>query len=1046
MLTPVRLANRPGLRAINYRVATHAAFLKTMKARLSGLYLDIPTGEFDEQSGQAKTTRSYPLHKLKTREASDPAIALLDAWATIGDVLTFYQERIANEGYLRTARERRSLVELARLVNYRPRPGVSASVYLAYTLEEKSEPVEIPAGTRSQSVPGPGEAPQVFETSEVLEARVKWNLLKPRRSQPQTLQRIAANERLTLKGITTNLKENDRLLVVETAVPMLLRIAAVQIDATNDRTILTVLPDASSAAPKPKAPPPLASLRKIFSALDVPPAAQPANALQVRRDFAAQFAPASDNNLKLLRAFHPAWQEALTPALENSQVTPPSELKVYALRVVASLFGHNTAKRVRVNRETGAVEVLGEWEIIRQIQGQPTTHTEFANQVFLDAAYDKILPGSWIVVDTSGVGDENFKHRIQRAGSAKLITRVKEVKAGVSRAEYGLNGKTTHITVADDWLKITIIDPSPPGIALPPENMLPIAGQPTSPDTASNAAAFLPSSQPIVDQEFQIVRRTQVYAQSEELELAEELLETSVCGDDEFIELDALYDGLQAGRWVILAGERDIEGTAGVPAGELAMLAEVLHGVRQIEVPDPSSGNTTAIKRVNMPGDRRHTFIKLARKLAYCYRRDSLKIYGNVVKATNGETRNEVLGSGDASQSFQAFALKQPPLTYVAAPTVEGIASTLAVRVNDLTWREVETLAGRAADERVFITKTDDDGKTTVVFGDGRQGARLPSGVENLSAAYRNGIGKGGNVRAAQISLPITKPLGVKEVINPLRASGGADKESRDLIRRNAPLAVMALDRLLSTQDYADFARTFAGIGKAAAARLTDGRRQFLHLTIAGVDDIPIDEDSDLFRNLRLALSEFGDPQLPVQIGVRELLALGVSANVQLLADYQWEKVEPRIRAALLDTFAFDNRELGQAAFLSEAIHAVQNVAGVAYVDVDVFTATSDEMLIDRLAAPEEMDKAETDKAETGKKEADAAADSGGRMGIGIQLPPALPRPAPPNIAQPQQVIAARLARIEGGTGGAVKPAQLAVLTPQVAETLILNERKEAKR
>ena len=50
-------------------------------------------------------------------------------------MLTFYQERIANEGYLRTATERRSVLELARLVGYQlAARRVAASVYLAYTL------------------------------------------------------------------------------------------------------------------------------------------------------------------------------------------------------------------------------------------------------------------------------------------------------------------------------------------------------------------------------------------------------------------------------------------------------------------------------------------------------------------------------------------------------------------------------------------------------------------------------------------------------------------------------------------------------------------------------------------------------------------------------------------------------------------------------------------------------------------------------------------------------------------------------------------------
>src|SRR5512147_1137707 len=93
-----------------------------------------------------------PLFALTTRERYDPSIALLDAWAIVGDILTFYQERIANEGYLRTATERRSIIELARLVGYRLRPGVAATVYLAYTLDNNiNDEVIIPVGARAQS-------------------------------------------------------------------------------------------------------------------------------------------------------------------------------------------------------------------------------------------------------------------------------------------------------------------------------------------------------------------------------------------------------------------------------------------------------------------------------------------------------------------------------------------------------------------------------------------------------------------------------------------------------------------------------------------------------------------------------------------------------------------------------------------------------------------------------------------------------------------------------------------------------------------------------
>jgi hypothetical protein len=109
VLTPMPTANRPGLSWLRYRVGTYATFFETMQARLAGDALP-------------------ELAALRTREPSDPSMALLDAWAIVGDVLTFYQERIANEGYLRTAVERRSVLELARLIGTRL-PGVASSVF-----------------------------------------------------------------------------------------------------------------------------------------------------------------------------------------------------------------------------------------------------------------------------------------------------------------------------------------------------------------------------------------------------------------------------------------------------------------------------------------------------------------------------------------------------------------------------------------------------------------------------------------------------------------------------------------------------------------------------------------------------------------------------------------------------------------------------------------------------------------------------------------------------------------------------------------------------
>src|SRR5439155_4295840 len=175
-----------------------------------------------------------------------------------------------------------------------------------------------------------------------------------------------------------------------------------------------------------------------------------------------------------------------------------------------------------------------------------------------------------------------------------------------------------------------------------------------------------------------------------------------------------------------------------------------------------------------------YTTLKLVNDLRHPYVRNTVAINGNVAAATHGETVQELLGGGDASTKFQTFKLRQPPLTYISAANAGGAAPTLEVRVNDLLWHETSTLYGEAAKDHVYIARCDGDGNTTVQFGDGVTGARLPSGQNNIRAKYRKGIGLEGLVKAGQLSMLLSRPLGVKGVANPLDASGAQDPEQLD--------------------------------------------------------------------------------------------------------------------------------------------------------------------------------------------------------------------------------------------------------------------------
>jgi Baseplate J-like protein len=1036
-LTPPAIINRPGLDALVYRVGTQASFLETMLARLSNL--SIPMGDLGIALNNPadKDKLIYPLQGLTTRSVNDPAIAFLDAWATVADVLTFYQERIANEGYLRTATERRSILELARLVGYTLRPGVAASVFLAYTLE-KDHNAAIAAGNRAQSVPDPGELPQSFETAEPLEARFTWNTLQPRLTRPQFIKLTYGTEvsllsppeiedngidtdTIYFQGTATRLKAGDPLLFIFNDPTeghffisddsfrsfAFFKVASVEPQAAQNRTRVTINrgPQTFPTSPPASPPEPAATgitlnLHGLVKNLTVAPSLSPRNAQQLPRKAEQIFNPQSGTNSLLLKALNPALGETLDAALSNADVTAtPSSIPTLdcaaALRVKAALFGHDvptpsgTITRGTIEAEFRSPALI----LLRQ-------HKDLGSFLPLDAQYDQITVGSWAVVET-------LDNQFQSIRTFHRVTDVQTITLSPLDFLPGFLGGGAAAAV------ITPSDPTLAALAIAKTFTLLTVDPPWLPRTES-------------DNLFMILRTTTIYAQSECLPLSEVPFTNPSAGggsttqedtcviQDNQIELDRLYPDLKSGQRLIVSGERaDVSGTSGVRVSELVMLAGVTQDVGKLP------GSTDPI-----PGDKLHTFLQLATPLSFKYKCDTVTIYGNVVRATHGETRTETLGSGDGSKALQQLTLRQSPLTYLAAPTTTGAQSTLQVSINNIFWHEVDSLADSGPTDHIYTTKTDDADKTTVIFGNGQYGARLSTGVENVKAVYRTGIGKPGNVRAGQINLLATKPLGVKSVINPLRASGGADRDSRDSARRNVPLALLALNRLVSVEDYEDFARAFAGIGKVSAARISNGRRQLVHLSIIGADNIPIDRNSDLYLNLVTALQQLGDPNLPLQVDICAVMFIVISVRVRLLPGYQWESVESNIRTTLLDTFGFEQRDLGQPVFESEVFSAIQGVTGVDYVDLLILGAVNQDTIAsavdDITSNPSNPDPQDT--SEAGEKDESEAAEFLELLGL-----------------KGHKNIPVGLATFDPKTN-AIVPAQLAFLSPDVPDTLILTE------
>ena len=249
--TPATIDNRAGLSAIAYRSGTWAQFKASMLDALS-------------------TTPA--LAGLQTRSDDDFTIALLDSWAVICDILTFYTERIANESYLRTATELVSVGELAKLIGYKLRPGVAASAALSFTMDTPlltppgpSNPptgsptsIALGTGTQAQTVPDPGAQPATFETVAPICARAEWNAITPCLTLPPAPAAANAGANVRLASLATAVKVGDSLLVAAADAPhcpQLQQVASVEQDTTTKTTVINFGPGVpqQSTAPPPTA-------------------------------------------------------------------------------------------------------------------------------------------------------------------------------------------------------------------------------------------------------------------------------------------------------------------------------------------------------------------------------------------------------------------------------------------------------------------------------------------------------------------------------------------------------------------------------------------------------------------------------------------------------------------------------------------------------------------------------------------------------------------------------------------------------------------------
>lgn len=109
----------------------------------------------------------------------DLGVMLLDMWSYVLDVTQFYDEKIAEESYIRTAKRAVSTNRIVELLGYKRKPALSSKVKLSVEIDGH-DTITLTSGVRFRSEAFDDQPPQVFELisdAEVSPQFNKWQLV-----------------------------------------------------------------------------------------------------------------------------------------------------------------------------------------------------------------------------------------------------------------------------------------------------------------------------------------------------------------------------------------------------------------------------------------------------------------------------------------------------------------------------------------------------------------------------------------------------------------------------------------------------------------------------------------------------------------------------------------------------------------------------------------------------------------------------------------------------------------------------------------------------
>lgn len=932
--------NRAGLSRVAYVDGNAAVFLERLRVRLATSFPGWTPAAEEMGDGLETLDARRKMEALYARDPDDLLWQLTRAYARATHVLTASLDATANEGWIGTATQWESLRRLTAMLDYAPHPPASAFTELALQFKPGLSG-KVKKGFQVRYSPTDGSKPVIFETLEDMEGDASLNALRPRDHDRNPKQLSGA--RFQLAGRFDKVRTGEPVVLENEADGRLQAHLVVGVRVEGQTTTLDLSPPVSR----------------------------------------------NDGLTRGRTRFHLCPKDKLTPIAPLSTgavvshalrlTAPPTDLRPGDLAFIGRTQGQPVFRRVKEVRDSTVTfnEALGEIDLanatVMKPLGVPVSHLagsrrELRNKS--DSLTVIYVAGDWGWLSGRWLGD------VRRNDKQEYLPLYECVKAHYFPPSATKDDKTdplagyTALTLS--WDKAS--NPADMDLALDnPQHLYtaPRAAGPWRPDTFLQAGhgaqrqngTLTPDTlqEPLTvslpkraaQGDLAVVARGGLlaWARLKHVSVNSEGGVAALQSDDgwwshqegifftsatqvyaHFSESARTVDASDNVTRLFSHGSGKMRSTR-IP---LASLPAAMRAGRRILLHTADTAFATRVADTSQPDDT-DAWIDIVGEAPAGSNAGNLVISGNVVLAGHGEGKaTQALGSGNGALNGQRFMLDTRDVSFVPdASMPSGVRADVTITVNGEIWSQVANLGTSEAADAHYQVRQNEDGKLWIEFGDGRHGRRLPTGVNNVQASYRQGVGDTGNLPAGRLVQPVHPHALVTGISQPGPSAGGGEREGTTSLRDNAAGALLALERAVSLSDFAALARSNAGIAQAEAFALPSGRsrQNRIELVVVPAGDTGFPDSSR--DKLTAYLLAHAVPGISLSITPYTEVNFGVQVSVRVRPEaFDKDEVRASVRTALMQHFSVKQRALGQPLQIGELYAVIESVPGVENSDV----------------------------------------------------------------------------------------------------------------